>query len=234
MEQYIELSQDPTLPENRRYEYLVAHKLGMLMWSDAKVEACKKFNIPEIRDFGIDIISPDFTKVGQVKCFSEGSSIGWGNTSTFISYSYAILNARPILITTPGTKISKMVIRAVPEIIFMSKTGVVKDKDYYINEITEVVRHANINELPYILKKIKPSNQIPEKRQKYRKSEKDDNTIVEWITSNPPIDETKPEYYQKFLDAKICKIGLNQLSSILISIGYSTDRSFQPPRWKLC
>ena len=69
--------------------------------------------------------------------------------------------------------------------------------------------------------------------QKYKKSEKDDSTIMQWIENNPPIDQSKSEYFKKFLDAKICKIGMNQLSSIMFSIGYVTDRSFQPPRWKL-
>lgn len=65
------------------------------------------------------------------------------------------------------------------------------------------------------------------------RSDKDDSIVIEWVKDNSPMDETKSEYYQKFLDAKICKISLNQLSSIMMGMGYSTDRSFQPPRWKL-
>jgi len=70
MQTYLKQSQNQQLPEHKRYEYLVAAKLNLLMWEDAKDKVCAKFDIPETRDYGIDLVSPDFTKVAQVKCFT--------------------------------------------------------------------------------------------------------------------------------------------------------------------
>lgn len=67
---------------------------------------------------------------------------------------------------------------------------------------------------------------------KYKKTKEFDSAIANWVIENPPMDLTKVDYFQKFLDAKVCKIGMNQLSTIMFNIGYETDRTSQPPKWK--
>lgn len=67
---------------------------------------------------------------------------------------------------------------------------------------------------------------------KYKKSTEDDRLIIKWVQENPPGNISKADYFQKFLDAKIRKISICQLSSIMFGLGYETDRSTKPPGWK--
>lgn len=232
---YLQLAQNQQLPEHKRYEYLVAAKLNMLMWEDAKDKVCAKFDIPETRDYGIDLISPDFTKVAQVKCFST-TKIGWVNIATFLSYNSAFIKAHPILVTTPDTQISNMVRRAIPEIVYISKTGIVQDVDYYVDRISKLVKTLTIEQAKSIDKVVHEMNQKPNEtghQLKYKKTKEFDSMIAKWVSTDPPVDLTKAEYFQKFLDARVCKISMNQLSNVMFGIGYETDRSHQPPKWKI-
>lgn len=67
---------------------------------------------------------------------------------------------------------------------------------------------------------------------KYKKTKEFDSIITNWVIGNPPMNLTKAEYFQKFLDAGMCKISMNQLSTIMLGLGYETDRSCHPPKWR--
>ena len=54
-------------------------------------------------------------------------------------------------IAAPGTPVSKLVERAIPDIIFVSKSGVIKDRNYYVSKIKEKVKDMTIHQLANIL-----------------------------------------------------------------------------------
>lgn len=231
MEKYLQLSQDLSISESKRYEYLAAYKLGMLMWEDIKYELCKKFDIPETRDFGIDLVSPDFSKIGQVKCFSSGTSISWSTMSTFLSYSF-LLKAEPVLVTDPNVNISKMVLRAIPNIVFVDKSGVVKYKEHYIEEGIRIINETDIKKLPALIKTMQHwQNNICANIKK----EQINVDYTNWIQNNSPGDMSKEDYYElfktscgeKFIPSK------NKFSTIMMKSGYTTNDSHRPRRWRL-
>ena len=100
------------------FEYMAAVELKMIRWEDVTPEQLKKYNIPHKADYGVDLISPDFTKTAQVKYYGENSSVTWRSISTYIAYSMAILKISDMtLVTTKNAKVSKMVTSGVPKIL---------------------------------------------------------------------------------------------------------------------
>jgi hypothetical protein len=98
------------LPKWKVYEYLVAIELKMLMWDDAFEELSKIKDLPFQKDYGIDLISPDFTKTAQVKYYSDTSTITWRDVSTYSSYSLMILGIKDMqIVTTSVAKILPIV-----------------------------------------------------------------------------------------------------------------------------
>lgn len=69
------------------FEYLVALENGAIMWSDISSQVQDKYGIPHRKDYGIDLISPDFSKTFQVKYSHEGRNLSWTQLSTFLAYS---------------------------------------------------------------------------------------------------------------------------------------------------
>ena len=97
------------------YEYLVAIELKMLMWDDAWEELSKHKKIPHRADYGIDLISPDFTKTAQVKYYGENSTVTWRDVSTYISYSLMILGISDMqIVTTSVANIPSIVDQNIP------------------------------------------------------------------------------------------------------------------------
>lgn len=156
MPSYLQLSQNPDLPEHKRFEYLAAHKMDMLVWEDAKVEFCQQHGVPENRDYGITLVSKDSKKT----VFVASSDVNWKHISAFLAYSNMIFNTTPVLITKSTTKISKMVIRAIPDIVFIGKSGEPKDRTYYAEKIAKSVESKSIIELKNMSK---PSDAPPKK-----------------------------------------------------------------------
>lgn len=202
---YSQLAQDLTLPEHKRYEYLVAAKLDMLIWNDAKDEVCANFGIPETRDYGIDLISRDFTKVAQVKCHNN-TRIGWSNVATFLAYNLSIIKAQPILVTTPNTPISDMVIRTIPDIVYISKSGIIEDRSYYIEEVVKIFENAKIGELSKMLKLLsdyvsdEPTKIQGRPNSKREKTNISKDRTSEWVKNNPPLVAIpRKEYYDKYV-----------------------------------
>lgn len=140
------------MPEHKRFEYLAAHQLGMRMWSDIKDEFCRKFNIPETKDYGIDLVSPDFTRVTQVKCGS--ASVKWSDVSAFVAYSLS-LRVLPMLVAMHNVKISKTVLRFIPNIKLVDDAGIIRTEASYTTEILKIVSSKNISELHCILNLVK-------------------------------------------------------------------------------
>jgi len=128
-----------------------------------------------------------------------------------------------------------MVRRAIPDVQYISKTGVVQDVDYYVDRISKLVKTLTVEQARATDKVIHEMNRKPCETgqvKKYKKTKEFDSMIAKWVAGNPPVSMTKAEYFQKFLDAKVCKISMNQLSNVMFGIGYETDRSHQPPKWK--
>lgn len=230
MADYLELSQALDLPEHKRFEYLAAHQLGMRMWSDIKDEFCQKFNIPQTKDYGIDLVSPDFTKVAQVKCYGIQKSVDWKNAATFIAYS-SLIKATPVLVTTPDTKISKMVLRFISDVVFIDNTGIIKTKDDYVDEIVKIIKSKNMSELPYLLRSLNGDklNKASESNMKLERTKE----IEVWIRSNPPCGMTKDAYYEMFKIKVSNPVSKNKLSVIVMGLGYVTDNGPRPRLWKL-
>lgn len=98
------------LPKWKVYEYLVAIELKMLMWDDAYEELSKIKKLSFKKDYGIDLISPDYTKTAQVKYYGDNSSITWDEVSTYISYSLIILGIKDMqVVTTTSAKVAPIV-----------------------------------------------------------------------------------------------------------------------------
>jgi hypothetical protein len=142
---YLEKSQDRTLPKWKRFEYLAAHNLDMLVWEDVTPTQLKKYNIPHNADYGIDLISPDFTKTAQVKYYGSDTNITWRSVSTYIAYSTQILGITDMtLVTTPDVKISKMVSRIITNIVryqldIDSKQNKINEMDLIMRELKDEI-----------------------------------------------------------------------------------------------
>lgn len=237
MTNYLELSQDLSLPEHKRYEYLAAIHLNMLMWDDIKDIFCKKFGAPNTNDHGIDLVSADFKKIAQVKCF-DATKISWKSISTFLAYQSKVRCDEVILVTTPGTTISKMVLWAISDIVFVSKSGIVKDRYHYIEEINEIISSKKTSELPSFLRSIKQIENKTKSVQENKlatKSPKDEMNIEKiktWITQNPPGTLNKTEYHKKYKASGNVSLAKNKLSTIMMSMGYKTNHT-QPRSWNL-
>jgi hypothetical protein len=78
------------IPRHRVYEHLWALKLGHLMWDDLPPDFGVRFKLPSKRDCGVDTVSWEYNQTGQIKLYSKGSRIAFGDMSNF--YTYSTLN----------------------------------------------------------------------------------------------------------------------------------------------
>lgn len=223
---YLQLSQNLELPECKRYEFLAAHKLNMLVWDDIKDEFCQKFDVPNTSDHGIDLVSADFSKIAQVKCYNV-TNISWGCVSTFLAYQSKVKCAEIMLVTTPNTTISKMVLWAIPNIVFMDKIGDVRNRDYYIDEITKIIKTKNMNELPYLLGTLK--NAKTDAPGPTHAS----SSVVNWVNTHPPNNTIKSVYYELYRKSENSEeITPTKFGRIMTQMGYKEGFIGKSRTWK--
>ena len=97
------------IPQHKQFEYLCALDSNMIMWEDIPPGFDDKFDVPTRMDYGIDLISLDYDKTGQVKYYSKNSSINYSDIANYQSYSNVILKiSNMTLYTTFDAKICKM------------------------------------------------------------------------------------------------------------------------------
>lgn len=95
------------------YEILYALQYhNYILWDDIPPNFEDKFDIPHRRDYGIDLISLDYTTTAQVKLYSSKSTVTWRSISTFYTYTNGLMNINDMkLLTTTDTKIDKLVMK---------------------------------------------------------------------------------------------------------------------------
>lgn len=180
----------------------LAVQLSYIFWEDTKTDFCKKYGIPDTRYFGIDLVSPDMTRIVHVNIQSV---ITWADVAMFLAYKTLIFDFPEqfdmILATTPDTKISEMVLKVISKVIYIEPRVMPIEPKIVIN-------HRQPNN--HVLKKNK-------------------NTLAEeWIKNNPPVEKIlRSEYYQKYtseVEQCVCK---DQLGKILRSV-YGSGNIISP------
>jgi superfamily II DNA or RNA helicase len=124
--------------ENHKiYEYLWAISEDMILWDDIPPGFELIHELPHRMDYGIDLISLDFTKTGQAKNYGPNSMITWSDISKYNTYSTSILGISNLnILTTTVAKIDKMVLR-----LFNKPHTIIKRMDF--NDLLELVPDTN-------------------------------------------------------------------------------------------
>ena len=92
------------------YEILCAIEMNQILWDDLPPWFGDKYNLPHMKDYGIDLISLDYKNSSQVKKYGINSSIKWTDFAKFWTYAKEnIKSNKMFLITTDVAKISTMV-----------------------------------------------------------------------------------------------------------------------------
>ena len=122
----------------RVFEILWALKKEIILWDDIPPNFEDTYDIPHTNDYGIDLISLNYDKAGQVKHYCSRSMISWSDICKFHSYTTGILNIKDVnLYTTNEAKIDKMAIRLMRDHIIERD-----DFDKMLNDIPPyVVEH---------------------------------------------------------------------------------------------
>ena len=111
---YLHINKIQVLPEYQVFEILYALNYNLILWSDIPPEFSEKFDIPHIRDYGVDLIDLEYTQTGQVKLYNKISTITWSDFSKFYCYSKGILNIKNLyLFTTEDAKIDNMCLNCI-------------------------------------------------------------------------------------------------------------------------
>lgn len=93
----------------------LARRIGYVTWGDAKHEFCNKYNIPDNRYLGIDLVSPDLNKIA---CVVTSQYIGWSDVATFLAYRSILPDSvEMLLFAIPNAEISEIVKKAMNEIV---------------------------------------------------------------------------------------------------------------------
>jgi hypothetical protein len=136
------------------FEYLVAIEMNMLHWRDAGPVIKKKFNLPTCKDFGVDVISCDFTKSVQVKHSSSARHINWSDLKTFINYNTLTLKCvDATLVITPKMTVDSMISRCMNVIkydyneLFAKHVEVVGVPKNVLSVLTKSFLHKDISKL---------------------------------------------------------------------------------------
>jgi len=97
-------------PKHKIYEILWALHTNMILWDDIPPNFKKLFNLPHIRDYGIDLIDLDCTRTAQVKLYNNNSTITWSHMANYLTYSHYLLKIDNMsLLTTKDAKINNLV-----------------------------------------------------------------------------------------------------------------------------
>jgi len=73
-------------PKHKIYEILWALHTNMILWDDIPPNFKKLFNLPHIKDYGIDLIDLDYTQTAQVKLYNSNSTITWSHAANYFTY----------------------------------------------------------------------------------------------------------------------------------------------------
>jgi superfamily II DNA or RNA helicase len=97
------------MPTHKKYEILWAIEKEMILWDDLPPEFGEHFDLPHIRDYGVDLIDLEYTKTAQVKHYSKNSTITWTDITNYTSYSKELLGITNMnLLTTSYAKIDSL------------------------------------------------------------------------------------------------------------------------------
>ncbi len=130
------------IPEWKAFEYAVALKHSMIVWSDIPPNFGEIYKLPHLMDYGIDCINLEYNKTLQVKHYNK-SNITWKIMSTYIAYSLYVLGISDMnLITTPTANISSMACRSFPNLL-----------RYTLDELTESLPDPPVFEKPVFEKR---------------------------------------------------------------------------------
>ena len=98
------------LADHKQFEIMYALRWKHLLWEDLPHDFGDMYNLPHLRDYGIDTISRTNDQTGQVKHYSATSSIKWSDFTNFTSYSKDMLDISDMCLgTTCDAKIDSMV-----------------------------------------------------------------------------------------------------------------------------
>jgi superfamily II DNA or RNA helicase len=96
----------------------------MVVWEDIPPDFSDRFDLPNRKDYGVDLIDLDCTRTSQVKHYGAKSSITFAHLSTFYTFSHATLGITDmILATTSGARIVPHVI----DIIKKKNMGLIRE-----------------------------------------------------------------------------------------------------------
>jgi len=99
-----------SIPDHKIYEILWALHTNMILWDDIPPTFQKQFDLPHIRDYGIDLIDLDCTRTAQVKLYNSTSTVTWSHATNYVTYSHMLLNITNMsLFTTKDAKIDSLV-----------------------------------------------------------------------------------------------------------------------------
>jgi hypothetical protein len=103
------------LTDNKVFEYVAAIKLNMIMWDDVQNITEARLSIQYFeQDSGIDIISHDLSKVGQVKYVE---TLTWKSLGTFINYCDHLRNVDKLIIIIKHDTIVSPRVRSICKIV---------------------------------------------------------------------------------------------------------------------
>jgi len=152
------IQNDSNIPDHKIYEYLYGLEFEMINWDELPPDFGEKYNLPHTRDYGIDLINLDFTKVCQVKKYNH-SMITWSHISKFSTYSRELIGIEQgnlILATTPTARIDELaewgLIKTKKIILFRKSFEELLDKYSKIKPIEPIKNDIdNIEKRDYLL-----------------------------------------------------------------------------------
>ena len=86
--------------DHKIYEMLWAIDQNMILWDDIPPNFSDIHDIPNNKDYGIDLINLDHTKTCQVKLYNKNSSITFKHMSTFYTMSNGMLDINNMILAT--------------------------------------------------------------------------------------------------------------------------------------
>ena len=100
-----------SLQKHQIYEMLWALEKGFILWDDLPPNIDELYDLPNLMDYGIDLINENFTKCSQVKLYGPNSMITWSHYSNFYTYARTLLKINELTLnTTTDALISKHVV----------------------------------------------------------------------------------------------------------------------------
>jgi hypothetical protein len=150
------------------YEILCALKHYFILWDDVPPCFSEIYNLPHLRDYGIDLIDLEVTKSAQVKYYSN-TMVTWSSIGTFTNYSQMlnIPEENRYLFTTNSAKIEKMVYTDTGMCLFHKARNNVQRSDF--KELLEYALQIPLSKtnVKKIVKKIEQRSYIVQATNKF-------------------------------------------------------------------